>query len=184
MNRLGIINRIMRLGLRSPAEALREEVRLRHRAAGKDKAEALTLAWAAMWEEFRPTVERLEGQANGAGRQLLGTTDDLDTLLNPAYHEPDAGRRLRDGLVWAAEEIRRIVSDAPDGETVIDLARASVPPPTAWAVFVVEHYAMKAAKDRGELIARVMPLAAKQHDAQPGGAGPVGEGGFLDDLGE
>jgi hypothetical protein len=183
MDKLAIANRLNPTGLRAAADAYREETRKRHRAEGKDKAEALTLAWQAMWSQFEPLVVQAERKGTTTP-QLVGIPDDLDGLLDPNYHEADAGRRLRDGIVWAAEQIRRVVADA-DNATTIHLERATTPPPTAFAVFVVEHYARRAPHDRGELIARVMQFATKQHEPQAQGAVHAGEAdSFLDRIGQ
>jgi hypothetical protein len=188
MNRLGAINRLAKLGLRGPAEAYREEVRIRHKAAGKSRDEALELAWLAMWEEFRPIVERLEANSDGPPEPPLpgSPADDLTAHLDPSYSETDPGKRLRDGLLWTAEEIRRVVVDDPSNPdspaTSIDLSRATTPPPTAWALFVLESYARKPPSARAELIARVMPLASKTHDPTTPAPGTSGAS-FLDQLG-
>lgn len=179
-NRAAVINRIDTLGMRPAADALRDEIRKRHQAAGKLKPESSTLAWAEMWDHYRPIVEYLESVASAP---LRGTTDDLTPLLDPDYSERDPGKRLRDGLLWTAEEIRRVVVDAPDGTTTIDLARASTPPPTAWAVFCLESYARKPVANRGELIAKVLPFATRQHDpTQQHTGADEGQGGFLEDV--
>ena len=179
MNRAGIINRLAKLGVRNAADALREEVRLRHLAAGRDRESALALAWQEMWETFKPIAERLEGQASGES-PLQGCTDDLAPLLDTSYQETDPGKRLRDGLLWTAEEIRRVVRDTDEGPTV-DLSRAATPPPTVWAVFCLEFYAHKPPASRGELIARVLPFATKIHDPRETSPDDAG-GGFLDEV--
>lgn len=185
MDRAGVINRMARLGLRPAADALREEIRARHKAAGMTRDKASEAAWIEMAAVFEPIAEKLEQeQASGDDAPLQGCTDDLAPLLDPAYSEADPGKRLRDGLLWTAEEIRRVVRDTNEG-TTIDLARASTPPPSAWAVFCLESYARKPVAARAELIARVIPFATKGHDPNSKGQqGETDEGGFLDKVGD
>ncbi len=181
LDRAAIIGRIAKLGLRNQADALRERIRKRCLTAGDSKAIAMEAAWAGMWENFESIVESLEAKAvTTSADTLRGCPADLTGLLDPSYSETDPGKRLRDGLLWTAENIRLVVIDSPDVHTTIDLARASTPPPMAWAVFVLECYARRKPEDRGELIAKVMPFAAKTHDPQRqrGGDGEE-QDGFL-----
>ncbi len=187
MDRAAAIGRLARLRLRPAADALREEIRHRHRADGKLRDDALERAWVEMWAHFEPVAEELERQKKAADvpdepSPLRGMPEDVDAILDPGYNEADPGKWLRDGLLWVAAEIRRVLRDDADGP-IIDLARARTPPPTAFAVFIAEHYARKAPGDRGELIARVMPLACKQHEPQQQGNTDGAEGGFLDTIG-
>jgi len=137
-----------------------------------------------MWDTFRPVVEQWEStQAGGEVDSLGSLPEDVDQFLDPDYHETDPGRWLRDGLLWTAAEIRRVVVDSDEG-TRVDLARARTRPPTAWAVFCLESFARKPASARGELIARVIPFATKGHDppvTAPGNA-DEGAGGFLGSI--
>ena len=166
MNKAGIANRLSKAGLRNVAEAYREEVRIRLAAAqgGKDRdRDKVSLqAWQEMWDLYRPVVERLE-QKDQAGEPDPLTwmlDEDLDQFLDPYYEEADPGKWLRDGLLWTAAEIRRVVADSGEGTTV-DLSRAKSKPPTAWAVFCLEAYARKPPSRRGDLIAQVLRFAAK-----------------------
>ena len=180
MNKAGIANRLSKLGLRPAAEAYKEEVRQRLKAAGEDRDVANNKAWEAMWDEFRPVVERLERASDGE-THLAGRTDDVDQFLDTNYNETDPGKRLRDGLIWVAEEIRRVVTDSDDG-TSVNLARAKTPPPSAWAVFCLEGFAAKPPAKRLELIAKVLPFATRSHDARSGDAA-ADNNGFLEDVG-
>ena len=181
MNKLGITNRLAQLGLRKVAEAYREEVRPRLKVKSKTRDEASLAAWTEMWKLFEPVCEMWEKEREGrpdGETPLLGCADDLDQFLDPTYSETDPGKWLRDGLLWTAAEIRRVVRDSAEG-TSVDLARAKIPPPTPWAVFCLEEFARKPPSKRGDLIARVMPFATKQHDpTEP----PAPEGGFLDEI--
>ncbi len=187
MNKAGIANRLSKAGLRNVAEAYREEVRRRIAQAqgGKtrDRDSVSAAAWQEMWDTFRPVVERREEQqAEGANEpDLAGCAADLDDLLDPEYTETDPGKWLRDGLIWAAAEIRRVVIDSDEGTTV-DLTRAKSPPPTAWAVFCVETFARKKPSQRGELIGKVLPFATRSHDVLDGEGQHQESGGFLDTL--
>lgn len=178
-------NRLARCGLRPAAESYKEEVRLRRKAAGDDRATASRTAEDAMWEVFKPALERAEKQQDRAGVDppLTGCTDDLNQFLDPDYHETDPGKWLRDGLIWTAAEIRRVVIDSDEG-TKVDLARASTKPPTAWAVFVLEAFARKPPDKRGELIGRVMPFATRTHEEEGGteGKDAAEHNGFLDSM--
>jgi hypothetical protein len=177
-------NRLAKCGFRPQAEAYKEEVRRQRRAAGDTRNVANQVAEDAMWVLFGPIVEQWEAQQLQQQEQLqlqqqqlqqqqpkpdpdclIGCTDDVDQFLDPDYSQPDPGRWLRDGLIWTAAEIRRVVTDSPEGIT-INLARAQTPPPTAWAVFCLESFARLAPSKRGDLIARVLPFATKSHETQ------------------
>jgi len=167
-----------------PADAYREEVRKRlakERGGEKRDREAVNDAsWEEMWEIFKPLVEQAERQ-NDSNSTVSGCPENVDPFLDPDYHETDPGRRLRDSLLWNAEEIRRVVSDTTDG-TVIHLERAKTKPPTAWAVFYLESLAAKPLDKRGtELVSRVMPFAYKIHDPSASGCAHQ-EDGYLDSL--
>lgn len=182
MDKAGICRRLAKSGLREAADAYKEEVRSRRKASGETRDKAGMGAWSEMWDSFRPAVERWEmGQGEGDA-QLTGCPDDVDQFLDPDYHESDPGKWLRDGLIWTAAEIRRVVIDSSEGTTV-DLTRAKTKPPTAWAIFCLESFARKTPDKRGELIARVLPFATRSHD--PPGIPGDDEGstrGFLDGI--
>lgn len=189
MNKLEITHRLASAGLRDAAEAYREEVRQR---IAKDKGgpkrnreEVVDAAWTDMWEVFRPAVERCEKVHQPHHQTLAGCTDDLDQFLDPNYTEQDPGKWLRDGLIWTAAEIRRVVLDSQEGTTV-DLARAKTPPPTAWAVFCLESFARKPPDKRADLIARVLPFATRTTPNDPpvdnSGQDELDNGGFLDSI--
>jgi hypothetical protein len=177
-----IYNRLAKCGLRGAAESLKEEIRMRRKSIGDKRDLAVKIAEDEMWNVFRPIVEKLEKQKqDDEGNQLTGCTDDLDEFLDPDYKETDPGKRLRDGLLWTAEEIRRVVTDTTDGTTV-DLSRAATPPPTAWAVFCLESFARKSPEKRAELISRVLPFATRSHDPSDSETADEGSGGLLDTL--
>jgi hypothetical protein len=174
----------MRLGLRPAAESLKEEIRLRLRGTGQEKAAANSQAEAEMWEAFKPIVERLEAEANSKGEeqpapQLTGLPADVNTALDPDYREPDPGKRLRDGLLWAAEQWMRVIHDTEDGPTA-NLQAASTPPPNPFALMVLATYALSPIDKRRELITRALGFATRAHDADPGEAQP--RDGFLGDV--
>jgi hypothetical protein len=200
MNKLGISHRLSSAGLRHAADAYREEVRqrlARCKPKGTTKEQLLEDAWNEMWEVFKPPLERWEKEREKEKvpeapktpepqvppePQLVGCTDDLDQFLDPLYSETDPGKQLRDGLLWTAFEIRRIVTDS-ENTTTIDLARAKTPPPTAWAVFCLESFARKPPDKRAELIGRVLPFATRAHNPSPPKTEQLEEdGGFLDDI--
>ena len=197
-----VYNKLAKFGLRNAAETYKEEVRLRHRAAGDDRATAREAAEAAMWELFRPLVEareeeiaqrRAEKAAAKAAEeipaeppaQLQGLPANTDSLLDPDYAEPDAGRQLRDGLLWVAFEWMRVVRDTDSGP-VADIAAASKPPPNAFALLTLSTYALSDLDKRRELITRALAFADKRPDSgAPAGEEERGEqaGGFLHEIG-
>lgn len=187
MGSAAVYNRLARCGLRPAAEAYKNEVRLRRKAAGDDRATAVQAAEDAMLDLFIPLCKaREEAEAQKKQQQsdppLTGCVDDLDQFLDPEYAESDPGKWLRDGLIWTAAEIRRVVIDSADG-TSVDLTRASTPPPTAWAVFCLEAFARRPPSKRGELIPRVMPFATRSHEEEAAGPGDSTEAnGFLDSI--
>lgn len=186
MGNPAIYNRLYRFGLRPAADAYKDEVRQRRKAAGDDKRAANQAAEDAMWDAFRPAVEQLEKQQLEKQEQegiapLAGCADDVDQFLDPDYTETDPGKWLRDGLIWTAAEIRRVVVDS-DGTTTVDLSRAHTKPPTAWAVFCLESFARKPIDKRGELIARVLPFAMRSHDTPHQAGNAAQTEGFLDSI--
>jgi hypothetical protein len=139
-----------------------------------------------MWDLFRPPCEKVEAlqmAAKGASVSepaLLGMPEDIDSLIDPEYAEPDPGKQLRDGLLWAATEIVRVIRATEDGaEARFD--RASCPPPNAFAISTILAYALAGEDKRRELIGRALGFACKSHDPEP--AAPADSEGFLDSLG-
>jgi hypothetical protein len=199
LDRSAIHHRTTKLGIRPLADALRNEIRARHLNTGATRNNAGRAAWDEMWQHVRPVVEHLEARAakqhaanpdNPPEPALIGSPDDPTPHLDPDYSERDPGKRLRDGLLWTAEEIRRVVRDpGPHGATesvvtttTIDLARAATPPPSAWAIFLLETYARQSPEDRAkDLIARVLPFATRDHDPIPQNDNDS-PGGFLDQV--
>jgi hypothetical protein len=196
MNKLAVTNRLTAACLRVPAEAYRDEVRKRlakERGGEKRDREAVNDdSWEEMWELFLPLVEQVEKKKekerekekraeSGDERTLSVLTDDIDKFLDPNYSENDPGKWLRDGLIWTAAEIRRVVLDS-ENETTIDLARAKTPPPTAWAVFCLESFARKSPDKRSDLIARVLTFATRSTNAPDDSTTEERSGGFLDSI--
>ena len=174
-----MINRLQRAGLRPAAEAYRDEVRIRLKAAGTKRAQAVETAWGEMWSKFEPIVLRLEQPDAG----FIGYQGDVDSLLDPEYHEKDAGKRLRDAFVWVGDEFRRITTDSPTG-TRMDFSRAKTPPPSPLAIQIAEHYAMQPPGKRTELLARLAGFATKTHSAKeaPEPEPQYDGGGFWDEI--
>ncbi len=194
MNKAAIINRIDKLGLRTVAEALMSELRAKHKAAGDDRAVGNAAAWDGMWEEFKPTVEKMENEKEKESDvpqpapTLRGLPADLDSVLDRKYDETNPGRQLRDGLLWAAMEWMRVIRDGDDGPAA-KLSAATTPPPNAFALFVLSTYALSPIEKRRDLISRAMAFAAKPRAHAPSAGGDNGdepdeeEGGFLGEIG-
>ena len=211
MNKIEISNRLRSCGLHRAAEAYREEVRVRlATAAGpsRDRAAVTFSAWEDMWGVFRPPVEKwekkqqllakeVEAKVKAAAKaeaeeakpitdeplapQLAGLPPFSEEQLDPNYEERDPGRQLRDSLLWAAMEWARIIRDTDDGP-VVDLAAASTPPPTPFALFVLASYALSDVEKRRELIAKALAFAVKVHDPPSDGGAVEQSGGFLDAI--
>jgi hypothetical protein len=194
-----VVNRLARQGLRDAAESYREEVRLRLRREGAERADAVARADAEMMAKFEPIAQRAEQQAERAKQaeqaqkaeqalakaepepQFIGFQGDVDALIDPDYCEPDAGRRLRDAYVWVGDEFRRITLDTPGGNTRMEFGRAKAKPPTPLAVAVAEYYGEHRAK-RGELFSRLAQFAERQHQ-QPAAPESKDDGSsFLADI--
>ena len=160
--------RLEQFGLRDLAESYKEEVRKRlareQGGSKRDRADVRQQAEDAMWKLYLPAIQ--EREAAESESALVGCSGDLEQFLDPDYKETDPGKWLRDGLIWTAAEIRRVVIDSDEG-TRVDLARAHTKPPTAWAVFCLEAFARKAPANRGDLIAKVMSFATRSHEPAP-----------------
>ncbi len=182
MDKAGIANRLSRVGLRNIAEAYKEEVRQRlartakeeakkdpnnHGKGNNDRQAATDAAWADMWELFRPIVQRIEkekAEIKAAAKiqgNLIEKTPNLDDFLDPNYDDSKPENWVRDGLLWTAKEIARVVSDTAEG-TVVDLNKAKTPLPVPYAYFVLTGYARRPPEKRIELITKVLPFANKQ----------------------
>lgn len=160
MDKAAICNRLARIGLREAADAYRDEVRKRRKASGEERDAANEGSWEDMAALFLPAAERIE---SGSSQTLSGCAEDPDQYIDPDYHETDPGKWIRDGLLWTAAEIRRVVIDSPEGAS-IDLRRAKTKPPTVWAIFCLEGFGRKPPAQRVDLIAKVLPFATKAHD--------------------
>jgi hypothetical protein len=178
MDKAGIANRLIRAGLRAPSDAYREEVRQRiaRQQGGKnrDREEVSLAAWQEMWDVYRPVVEKAEAErkaqkeaftaAQAAPEPVLaGIPEDIDSILDPEYSEPDPGKQLRDGLLWAAMEWVRVIRDTDSGPSA-NIEAASTPPPNAFALLVLDSYALAGADKRRELVGRALGFACKAHD--------------------
>jgi len=189
--KLSISRRLGGAGLQAQADAYREEIRRRlareRGGSSRDREAVNDESWREMWEVFKPLVERREKEKEKAaakdsdGRTLVGLPDDVGPFLDPNYAEKDPGKWIRDGLLWTAAEIRRVLTDSGN-ETTVDLARAKTPPPTVWAVFCLESYAWKAPDKRGDLIARVLTFATRTRDPSDPPGNQDEDGGFLHEL--
>lgn len=206
MNKLEITNRIERQGLRLAADAYREEVRLRLVAAAagqkKDRPAIVAQAWEEMWAKFGPIVERREQEKRDAeaaaelvqqakaaktqpeppAPQLAGLPPITKGLLDPEYLERDPGKQLRDGWLWVVMEWMMVIEDTDEGP-VVDLAAASTPPPTPFALFVLSTYALGNIDKRRELITRALKFAFKSYDdVSDGDPAETAEAGFLEEI--
>jgi len=176
LDKLDIMEKLRSAGVWEQAEAYREEVRKRLKSEGRGRAEAVNLAWKAMCDLFLPLTEG--SQRTPSLQVVLGGS--IDEILDSAYTESDTRKRIRDSVLWAAEQFRRVVEDRPTG-TIVDFTKAAVPPPTVFAIQVVESYA--ATKDRrGELIGKIMTFADRSSQESRGFGSSKESGGFLDSL--
>ncbi len=181
IDKLEICHRIAAAHLRVQADAYRNEVRLRLKAAPGPKAsqeERNMKSWEVMWEVFEPAVLRWEGRMGQESpvKGLPGRTN--KEILDPHYTERDPGKQLRDGLLWAALEFDRVIQDTDEGPEA-HLEDASLPPPNAFAVNILRIYALSPTEKRRELIGRALSFATKDHDTPMVGSEC---GGFLDTL--
>ena len=198
MDRLGFINRLASVGLREPAEAYKEVIRRRERGKGADRETAKDVAWEEMREVYLPVLERKEREREEHERKLNeaiegkftvdpvlrlnGLPVDTDRLLDPEYKETDPGKQLRDGLLWAAFEWMKVIKDTKNGP-VANIPKASIPPPNAFALFILSTYALSPVEKRRELITRALAFANRSHDTPEGAPPNVHEDdGFLSDI--
>ena len=167
-----MINRLQSAELRPAAEAYREEVRIRLKAAGTERAQAVETAWQEMWKQFEPVLLKIE-QGNDTGQ--ASHQGAVDEVLNPDYTETDPRKQMRDSIYWIASEFRRVVSDGPRGASV-DFRRAKQPPPTTLAVLITETYAAKPPDKRDALVTKVLAFAERGLDSEKtGGIGYAGD---------
>jgi hypothetical protein len=154
--------RLEKFGLRDPGEAYREEVRVRIKRVDpkKSRPAAMEEAEYAMQQLFEPALKKIEAMIDQGERALTGLPDDLSDALDPEYSKVDQGEQLRDGLIWAALEWARIITDSEDGP-IANLENASCPPPNAFAIFILEEYATGSKEKRKELINKAIGLATK-----------------------
>ena len=150
-------------------EAERDRIMRELRSAGLSREEARARCYPILDRIFPP----MPVAPNTAPSGLPG----IDALLDPDYSEPDAGKRLRDGWLWCAEEWVRVVKDGPEGAKV-DVSKASRLPPNGFALSVLATYAQADPDRRRELLTRALSFAAKTHDPdqmQGQGDGFLGE---------
>jgi len=157
------------------AESERDRLMKEYRAAGITREEAQERVYPILDRMF-PPIEDPQAEDEDAP-DFVGFIGDVDDLVDPAYAEPDAGRRLRDSYIWVGDEFRRITADLPDGKTRQDYRKAKTRPPTPMAVGLAEFYGQNAAK-RGELYGRLAQFAEKQH--QPAASTPEADSTFID----
>jgi hypothetical protein len=186
IDKAGICRRLAKLGLREAGDRFRDEVRKRLRAEGATREAANEGAWQEMADTFLPAAERAEGKAAANAElpapQLPGmpAPANINAAIDPAYNEPDPGKRLRDGLLWTVEQWMRVIADTETGP-VATLAAASVPPPNPFALMVLSTYALSPLDKRRELITRALAFATKAHDADST-EGDQPQTGFLGDV--
>ena len=159
-----IMDLLRQAGLVGGSRPVPRTVRQRLRDEGKSKQEAVAAAWQEMAQHFEPIARKIEDLTRQR-EQFVGYAGDVDEITDPDYHQPDAGKRLRDAFVWVGDEFRRITTDSPTG-TRMDFSRAKTPPPSPLAVQIAEHYAMRPPGKRTELLARLAGFATKTHSAE------------------
>jgi hypothetical protein len=106
---------LKRAGLWEQANQYREEIRQRLRAEGESKEEAVAAAWDAMAAKFLPLAQ----QAMPAAARLAAASIPPPPLapidLDENYCEKDFAHTLRDSVVWAAFERRRVMVPSNTG---------------------------------------------------------------------
>jgi hypothetical protein len=169
---------------RPVCEKLELEQEAAKEAVRRAKAEVEEAKEAAKQEREAAKQEKASsgGKSSSDDRELVLSYQDLDidSLLDPHYSETVPARWIRDGLIWVAAEFRRVVSDSPDQST-INLHQAKVPPPTPWAIFVLESFARRNPAKRADLISRVLSFASKSTPSTEQAA-QIAESGDLDFL--
>ena len=179
-----IMSVLRQTGLWAEADQYREQARQRLRDDGKGKQEAVEGAWDAMAEKFLPLAE----QVKPAFQTILPDgAESLDDALDPDYAETDPVRRMRDAYVWLLAEFHRIVSDH-DAGSVLDLRKASTPPPVGIAVSIAQSWAAKPCQKRDGLFREIRvwlasAVVASLADSEPETFLDEGEGGFLHEIG-
>ncbi len=172
-----VMTLLRRAGLWAEADMYRGEVRQRLREDGKGKQEAVAGAWDEMANKYVPLAE----QAMPAFQTILPDgAECFDDVVDPEYGETDPAHRMRDAYVWILAEFHRIVSDHENG-CVLDLRRASTPPPVGLALSIAQAWAAKPCQRRDGLFreARQCLAAVQSPEPEP----PEDEGGFLDTEG-
>ena len=104
-----------------------------------------------MAEKYLPLAE----QATPGFQTILPDgAESLDDALDPEYAETDPVRRMRDAYVWVLGEFHRIVSDH-DAGSVLDLRKASTPPPVGIALSIAQSWAAKPCQKRDGLFREI-----------------------------
>jgi len=188
---IGTYKRIARCGFQEAADHYKGEVRTRLRREGLTRRDASLGADMEVERLFIPLVEQAEKakalakagkqEINELPPRLPGIPSNIDSILDPNYSEPNQGKQLRDGLVWAAMEWMRVIAYNDSGPACF-LDLALVPPPNAFALFVLSSYALDG--KHCELIARALAFATKTPDEKPttDRAETAEEPGFLDEI--
>ncbi len=173
------MDRLRRAGLWAEADEYREQARQQLRDDGKTKEEAVEGAWAAMAEKYVPLVE----QSEPAFQTILPDgAESLDDALDPGYAETDPVRRMRDAYLWVLGEFHRVVSDHDVG-SVLDLRKASTPPPVGIAVSIAQSWAAKPCQKRDGLFREIRAWLSVKSRADFEPESPQYEGeSYLDKL--
>ncbi len=181
--------RLQQAGLHAPADALRDALVCIYKAENetaetkKPGKQLVEQAWRDMGEVFASPLEKIETLKEKLKQAQVketpnmknptptfqGYAGELDDLVDPNYHETDAGKRLRDAFVWVGDEFRRITADLPDDcispgtITIMDFSKATTPPPTVLAVQIAEEYGRCPPGKRRDLFSRLTIFAVKSH---------------------
>ena len=179
-----IMDLLRRAGLWDKAEKYREEVRQRLRAEGKGKQEAVAAAWREMADKYEPLLAE---QATPRFQTILPDgAESYDDALDPEYAEADPVRRMRDAYLWVLGEFHRIVSDH-EADSVLDLRKASTPPPVGIAVSIAQSWAAKPCQKRDGLFREIRVWLASVVVTSLADPEPEtfddGKGGFLHKIG-
>lgn len=178
-----VMDLLRRAGLWKPAQEYREQARQRLRAEGKTKQEAVAGAWREMADKYEPLAE----QVKPAFQTILPDgAKSLDDALDPEYGDTDPVHRMRDAYLWVLGEFHRIVSDH-DAGSVLDLRKASTPPPVGIAVSIAQSWAAKPCQKRDGLFREIRVWLASAvvtslADSEPDSPMAEGECSFLDTL--
>ena len=174
-----IMGMLRQTGLWAEADQYREQVRQRLRAEGRSKQDAVAGAWDEMANKYLPLAE----QATPGFQTILPDgAECFDDIVDPEYGETDPVRRMRDAYVWLLAEFPRIVSDH-DAGSVLDLRKASTPPPVGIALSIAQSWAAKPCQKRDGLFREIRQCLGAVPVPEPEAPMDEGKGGFLDEIG-